>query len=681
MMNVPTLVLFAGAVGCVVGQLPPLPQNLSACDPLVPEQCMFPFPNNFWLRDSGVPGRPLLSFSPDTFPTTSTGQTIDPVKGGWNQLDGFSPMASLFAYFPNVTLTSCPRLWDIGASLDTNASCTVIIDTATNTTVPHWVELDHTSDDDYPNGYERAFLIWPAAMLSHSTRYVVAVHGLVDVSGSPIAPSDAFLALRDRLPSTDYNVNARRNVFEDVFGHTTAVGLDRSSLQLAWDFTTANRTTTTERIIYMRDDAIARFPSSGPQYTIDSVQNNVSNVTGRVIQGHFMVPWYLNAPGLVPSVDSRLVIDNTTGLPVFQDFQPVAFTVTIPASSLLPGAAPARMVQYGHGLFGDQDEVLTQYLQEQGDQFGYVYGAVNWLGMSKYDEPVAAIMIATDLTNFPMIPDRMHQGMLNALCLMVLMKTGLAKDPNLIVNGNSVVDTSLRNYDGNSNGGIMGSVFMGLTQDVKQGCLGVGGGPYSLLLPRSRDFVDLFAIIKVRYVRGLDRISLMPALQLLWDRMEPSGYLDSVWQDPLPNTPAHRVIIQYGLADAQVTWLGAHTMARSVGASIFQSNVREGNETLFGFDVVPDSANLTSGSLIMGWDFNMPEVPFINIPPNSSHDTHEMTRRTLTAQAQKHLFYTTGGIVNTCKGPCVNVSMSHEFHESEAGDFPLTFPSTVHVKH
>ncbi len=48
-----------------------------------------------------------------------------------------------------------------------------------------------------------------------------------------------------------------------------------------------------------------------------------------------------------------------------------------------------------------------------------------------------------------MIPDRMHQGMLNALCLMVLMKTGLAKDPNLIVNGNSVVDTSLRNYDGN----------------------------------------------------------------------------------------------------------------------------------------------------------------------------------------------------------------------------------------
>jgi hypothetical protein len=33
-----------------------------------------------------------------------------------------------------------------------------------------------------------------------------------------------------------------------------------------------------------------------------------------------------------------------------------------------------------------------------------------------------------------------------------------------------------------SNGGIMGSVYMGLTQDVQMGCLGVGGGSYSVLV-------------------------------------------------------------------------------------------------------------------------------------------------------------------------------------------------------
>ena len=42
-------------------------------------------------------------------------------------------------------------------------------------------------------------------------------------------------------------------------------------------------------------------------------------------------------------------------------------------------------------------------------------------------------------------------------------------------------------------------------------------------LPRSVDFSALYDIIKVRYERTLDRAALMPALQLLWDRMEPSG--------------------------------------------------------------------------------------------------------------------------------------------------------------
>ena len=51
-------------------------------------------------------------------------------------------------------------------------------------------------------------------------------------------------------------------------------------------------------------------------------------------------------------------------------------------------------------LFGDQDEVLTEYLQQQGNDYGYVYCAVNWLGMSKYDEVAVGIMIATDVTNF-----------------------------------------------------------------------------------------------------------------------------------------------------------------------------------------------------------------------------------------------------------------------------------------
>ena len=41
-------------------------------------------------------------------------------------------------------------------------------------------------------------------------------------------------------------------------------------------------------------------------------------------------------------------------------------------------------------------------------------------------------------------------------------------------------------------------------------------------------------------------------LQLLWDRMEPAGFMHHISQDPLPNTPKHRVLMHYALGDAQV---------------------------------------------------------------------------------------------------------------------------------
>lgn len=51
---------------------------------------------------------------------------------------------------------------------------------------------------------------------------------------------------------------------------------------------------------------------------------------------------------------------------------------------------------------------------------------------------------------------------------------------------------------------------------------------------------------------------------------------------------------------------------------------------------------------------------FINIqgdtPPNDSTDTHELPRRTRSAQEQMYLFFKTGEIHNMCKGggACVN---------------------------
>ena len=277
-------------------------------------------------------------------------------------------------------------------------------------------------------------------------------------------------------------------------------------------------------------------------------------------------------------------------------------------------------------------------------------------------------MLAGNLTNFRIVPDRLHQGMLNALVLMRMLAPGqpfleesVLKFPSAqagVISRNA----SQRHYTGNSQGGIMGAVYMGVTQDVLLGVSGVGGGPYALLLPRSDDFTALFALLKLRFPRSLDRILLICLFQSLWDRMDPSGWSAYVTAPSgaaggpgvLPGTPSHRVIFHYGLGDKQVTWLGQLAISRSTGAVMFMSNVHEGNETLAQFTFVPDSTVVTSGNLVMGFNYGFPQVPFVNVPPPASApDAHECPRRTPAAQQQMAHFFATGEIINTCGGACV----------------------------
>jgi hypothetical protein len=58
---------------------------------------------------------------------------------------------------------------------------------------------------------------------------------------------------------------------------------------------------------------------------------------------------------------AHLVLD-ANGLPVFQGFTNVTFSVQIP-NSLVNNGTAGRIVQYGHGLFGDQSEIEQSYLQ------------------------------------------------------------------------------------------------------------------------------------------------------------------------------------------------------------------------------------------------------------------------------------------------------------------------------
>jgi hypothetical protein len=493
-------------------------------------------------------------------------------------------------------------------------------------------------------------LLWPSKSLEHGRRYIIGVRGLVNSRNQTIQASQGFTALRDNITTTDPDIELRRALFADIFARLNAVGWQQSTLQLAWDFTVGTVESITGKLTFMRDDGLSRTTKNGGvKWRVENVTDNINAQIARHLEVSVQVPQYVdrNYPG------ATLVLD-ANGTPVYQGMAWNEITILIP-NSLANGSKPyGNVVQYGHGLFGSRTEVIHDYLMGAADQYGHILIATDWLGLSEYDAPWVYDVVLTDLTKFQIVPDRCQQGVLLALTAMRLLVEGnFAKDPNMMFNGKTVLNNQSQHfYTGNSQGGILGAVYMATSTDVTRGVLGVGGGSYSLLCPRSEDFTALFDILKERYTKDpLDRMGAIMTIQQLWDRAEPSGYMNYLTNRTLPNSPAHHVIMQHGLGDAQVTYVGAYSVMRSANAVMYESNVNEPNEYLYGFPFIKDT-DIATDAAIVTWDFpGIAPVPETNIPPPVG-DTHEYVRRQNTSQAMMYNFFLTGQIKNTCEGPC-----------------------------
>ena len=54
----------------------------------------------------------------------------------------------------------------------------------------------------------------------------------------------------------------------------------------------------------------------------------------------------------------------------------------------------------------------------------------------------------------------------------------------------------------------------------------------------------------------------------MWDRGEPNGYANHMTTDPLPGTPAHKVLIEMAYGDHQVANVTTAVEARTIGAPL-----------------------------------------------------------------------------------------------------------------
>ncbi len=639
------------------------------CDPMVAEECGFPFPSNVYLVDDpSTPTGKRVHFSATMLPL-ALGRRGSPAA--WNDSDGFSPGQAPLTLLPGATTQGLPTQDDIGASLDPGCP-TVLLDTSTDppSRVPHFAELDvygKTPSD-------QTFLIRPAVRLKDATRYLVAIRDVRGADGNPLPPSPVFQALRDGASSSDPTVASRRALYDDIFAKLSAAGVEKGNLQIAWDYTTASRQNDTGQLLSMRDQALAAVGGAGPSYTIRSHEENPDPYTARVIEGTMHAPLFMDHAQVLPGfggetpapVTGFLLQRDAQGKPRQNGFGDFEFTVTIP-KSVAAGTAPlpAPILTQGHGLFGNRYEGLGgNYLSRLANQYGYVtvtVDLVGWMNNANQDpvwedDGVAAaeFVMAGDPGLFRRMVDRGTQGIVNELLAVRLLKGSFAQDPLVQYGGRPVIDTAHAYWRGDSQGGILGTTFMAVATDVTRGYLGEPGLPYDLLLMRSVDFGTSLSLMQGTYSNARDIQLVLGLMQMFWDRLEGDGFAPYIASDMLPGTPAHQILIQDAIGDFQVTPLGAHLLARAVGAV----HLTPAPRPIFG---LTDAPGPVAGSAIQEYDFGLLSMPGVTVPETDAPpsydgdggdpDPHDRVRQTLSAFQATDTFFRTGVAQNFCTDP------------------------------
>ncbi len=608
-----------------------------------------------------------VDFPLEAMPTRYDGQHTDPTE--LNRNDGFSPGAKILTHIEGIDLaqSGAPLITKVARALEADSPI-VLVDAGTGERQLVWSEMDPFAPG--------LVILRVGKNLQNGHRYIVAMRRLEDAAGSPIPARRAFQVYRDRIPTFLAPVEERRPEMETLFSELARAGIARDDLFLAWDFTVASKRNLSERMLTMRDETFASLGDAAPSFTVD--RNTPFTGEGhdfRRVEGTFTVPLYLTTvPGAppIPGGPGARLRQGPGGLPerdTTQDYV-ARFRCTIPATAT--AANPARLVLYGHGLLGSESEVGARNIRDITTQYNFVYCATKWAGMAS-DDRNNVIAILGNLSLFPSLPDRLHQGFLNFLVLGRAMKHpgGFATDPAFQdAEGNPILDTSDLFYDGNSQGAIAGGGLAAFAQDYTRAVLGVPGMNYSTLLRRSVDFDDFFLFLAFSYRDVYETGLNIALLQMLWDRAEANGHATHLTSDTYPGTPPKKILLHVAFGDHQVANVSAEVEARSMGARIHQPALAPGrhhdeqiasdpgNRAYFGIEPLPSGAY--DGSAIILWDSGTPTPPTEVIPPRPptyGTDPHETPRRDPKAQLQKSEFMRTGGaVVDTCGGaPCTAV--------------------------
>ncbi|CAB4866561.1 unannotated protein [freshwater metagenome] len=525
----------------------------------------------------------------------------------------------------------------------------MLIDTTSGERVPLWAELDTKAATDA----DRALVIHPAVALQEGHHFVVALRNMRDASDATIQAGAVFRAYRDRLANEA--LEGRRPAMEKTFGELDAAAIPRADLFLAWDFTVASQRNISERMLSIRDQALATLGDKAPAFRVTAVNTGTDDNIAMQIIGTYTVPNFLTNDGSAGNRFNYGPNPRPDSLPAQNGTVEVGFMCNVSAATTA-ATTPAHLVEYGHGLLGSNDEINAGNVRAFANEDNVVFCATKWAGMSDDDITNAANTLGS-IGGFPTVADRLQQGVLNQIFLGRLMtrSDGLATVPELQrADGSLMIDTAHLDYDGNSQGGIMGIMLAAVSPDIERAVLGVTGINYSLLLPRSVDFAKYEAFFTPAYPNDLDRMVLTSVLQMLWDRGEGGGYVQHLIASPYAGTPAKTVLFDVAFGDWQVSELSAMVAARTLGLPINRPVAATGRSREvtpgWGLDAITYPS---TGSGIIIWDSGSDPIPIDGVPPSTGRDSHEDPRADATVRRQKAAFLFDDTLIDVCSaGPC-----------------------------
>ncbi|MCK6548122.1 hypothetical protein L6R52_19885 [Myxococcota bacterium] len=625
------------------------PQAAEDCDPIMPAVCALPWPSNLYLkpdvtRETGY----TLTFGPTTLPENVNRQRVDPSP--YTRLDGYGLGEAILVLFPNLDVTGIPDEYAIEDSLAPDAKILLFEERpkAGLVRIPYFAELDHHETD--PS--KQILFVRPAVLLRERTRYVVAFRDLADTNGAPIAPSEAFAKLVAGTTASDPLLAPRQAGFDAVFASLEVLGIDRSSLTLAWDFSTASSEALHDVLLSMRDQALAAVGERGPELTITSTTEYVPapDGSGRDVdehiayefQGTITVPRFVRQTfvGLLPGFVLNL---DANRQPRQSGTTTVPFWIRVPYSAVT-STATHDLLQFGHGLLGSGEDIRTGYTGSLANDHHFVAFSASLDGMSDADMQTVGAAVQ-DFSAFPFTSDKLYQGLVNWLVLARAMRAQLPTRPELVSKGVRLSDTL--HYSGNSQGGIFGATYMTLSTEIQRGHLGVPGQNYSTLLHRSVDFDPFFVLIRDNYPSPIDQAIALSLIQQLWNGTDPVTWYRHLAIDPLRGSFPKDVIISIAKGDHQVAPLTMEIVSRSeLGLPLLEDY--DSMRAPFGAPVVP-YPHVGSGMIL--FDFGNPWPEAGNRTPDTTiPDPHGRPRRLASQQRQMAHFYRTGEIIDVCGG-------------------------------